>query len=232
MRSDLGAASRSPPERERALKHAAATCFTLVELLVVIAIISILAALLMPAIRGARDRAKAANCMANLKQIGLAIFIYAGENDGKPPPHFNPESSPVQWPVKLVSSLGPVKVTWTMAEMNPVLRCPVNPLTQNLGGNPSNYSLNSSITRDTPGFFKLWRLDSIPDPARIILALDAGPDPGAPNRPAYNTTSNPGDLALARQGNWHFGKLNALFCDGHVGTIKTNLLTYATLNPL
>ncbi len=56
--------------------------FTLVELLVVLAIISILAALLMPALKNARESGKRAKCMSNLRQLALASTMYAGDNNG------------------------------------------------------------------------------------------------------------------------------------------------------
>jgi prepilin-type N-terminal cleavage/methylation domain-containing protein/prepilin-type processing-associated H-X9-DG protein len=90
--------------------------FTLIELLVVIAIIAVLIALLLPAVQAAREAARRAQCVNNLKQLGLAAHNYVSQNESFPPvvdngglgvwsnfggPYFDP------WPLDWTASMLP-----------------------------------------------------------------------------------------------------------------------------
>lgn len=68
--------------------------FTLIELLAVMAIIAILAAILLPAMARARDKARQTACISNLKQVNLAIHLYADDNSGSLPVLPNPNPWP------------------------------------------------------------------------------------------------------------------------------------------
>ncbi len=82
---------RSRGEGRRPVRAA----FTLIELLVVVAIIAILAALLLPGLHEARERAHVIACASNLHQMGAAIMLYADEADGALPP--SPNASGPEW---------------------------------------------------------------------------------------------------------------------------------------
>jgi prepilin-type processing-associated H-X9-DG protein/prepilin-type N-terminal cleavage/methylation domain-containing protein len=63
-------------------RHGWACAFTLIELLVVVAVIAILAALLLPALAGAKEQGRSINCRANLKQLQLCWEMYGNDNGG------------------------------------------------------------------------------------------------------------------------------------------------------
>lgn len=121
--------------------------FTLIELLVVVAIIGILASILFPVFARARENARRASCMSNMKQIGLAVIQYTQDYDEKYPvastnviynfATTTTDSSPFQ-------ELYPYMKSWQ------ILNCPsASPGTSSLpyGNNSTNYLLNGVIFR-------------------------------------------------------------------------------------
>src|SRR4051812_26603454 len=98
------------------------TGFTLIELLVVIAIIGILASMLLPALAKAKQAALRIKCEGNLKQLGVSMTLYAGDNSSA----LTPRSSNPRWPSRLNHYFSTVKVLQCPIELNAKTGDPVS----------------------------------------------------------------------------------------------------------
>jgi prepilin-type N-terminal cleavage/methylation domain-containing protein len=100
------------------VRRAGSAAFTLIELLVVVAIIAILIAVLLPAVSAARDVAKRSACLANLRQLGIAISSYAHEGEQRMP--FGPKAPPFVSASDLYPSTGTPTSLISLSDGSPV----------------------------------------------------------------------------------------------------------------
>jgi len=154
--------------------------FTLIELLVVIAIIAILAALLLPALSLAQEKARATSCLNNLKQWGLATQIFAVDNNDYLPKDGTPNGSSVNegWYVDFPHVLGvPTyqEMPWrTNTGIDPgrsIWICPSNPRRSN-GNNLFHYCLNEHVNASGTG--NQVKLSAIRQPVHTVWLFDNG----------------------------------------------------------
>ena len=149
--------------------------FTLIELLVVIAIIAVLIGLLLPAVQGAREAARRAQCSNNLKQIGLAMHNYHAALDVFPPGYVSRTADGTPDGLEI----GPGWAWGTM--ILPQLE--QQPLYQAVNFSLPITAVDSQTVR-TARLSVFWCPSSIGNPAAVALS----PAPGSPNATIVRTS--------------------------------------------
>ena len=193
--------------------------FTLVELLVVIGMIAILVALLLPALSSAKSQARRAHCMSTLRQYGLALTMYVGEN------RFYPPATGKGYWFQVISNYLPAPRDGTPFGYQ-FLRCAQPDHRKVLG----SYGYNGlGLTTTFPGKVLGLGVDGDPrnmtsesmvkNPSEMIAIGDTW-NLGVP-LDVFNCllTPNPASGHLAASSlpsNRHSGGANMMFCDGHV----------------
>jgi prepilin-type processing-associated H-X9-DG protein/prepilin-type N-terminal cleavage/methylation domain-containing protein len=198
--------------------------FTLIELLVVIAIIAILAGLLLPALMRAKARAKACGCLSNMRQIGLAMNMYADDHQGWLPTTTHGGSTNNSWIYLLAPYVGNV---------DRVRGCPADPkAAERVAADSSSYVLNEFTAVDRVDPFgrvleSFRRLSSLPKPSdthTVFLVSDSvAPSVYNDHTHSRSWTTWPAvteDISPNRHGS----TANYLFADGHVTALRSEPL--------
>ena len=188
---------RSDPDQTR---RTVLRAFTLIELLVVLAIISILAAMLLPALALAKEKARGIFCLNNLKQIGIAITLYADDhNDSLVPAEYRVDTgsgSREGWPAILNNrQYLPAERSgdyYTVVSAKSVFRCP--------SGIPKVYSFDPTSRADPEGA-KAWPYSSESGGRKSYVDCWYGINGSTGNPQKWPFTRIPMDVSGATAGN-------------------------------
>ena len=222
------------------------SAFTLIELLVVIAIIAILAAILLPVFAQAREKARQAACMNNLKQIGAAFAMYVQDYDERLPDRRDLKISlPGGWRPWTSWPPSDPRAGWAAIVMRPYTKndqiwsCP-----SVVGAMGRYVQVKQPITLDPNGaatYYWLWRFDRPDDPVPLddcwgktdseaVADLQAARNPqaGFPEGPAdvemavdpYFPRTIPSVPAELKGKAVHMGGRDRLFLDTHVKWLR------------
>jgi prepilin-type N-terminal cleavage/methylation domain-containing protein/prepilin-type processing-associated H-X9-DG protein len=215
--------------------------FTLIELLVVIAIIAILAAMLLPALSSAKQRAWTTGCTSNLRQIGLGLKMFADDNN-----EFYPESgTKILWGVNDVpppvgSGLrGWMKQIYPQVGNTNVYHCPGNVQLPVANQSPFNYFNGARAEYVATGGFGPVKSTSILFPSAHVLSGDTldtesyfALDDCDQDDYVQDCVGGESDVPSDQQVQWraHSRGQNILFPDGHVRWYKGYNASEMTFN--